>query len=292
MIVYCKKTSIEKPAIALDVAKKFIRIDAATEDDLVSSLILSAQAELGAMLSTAILSTEFTCLISPANTAFKQVAFPLRYIRSVISVETQTIMTGVREPIKPDGYYFNDMISDRPILYFKREQFSDDKMKDMIIKTMVGLFGLQADVSALVKVQLLQRIAQLYQHRGDDKDGIPELVLNPALRSHRMIAELRKKVEFQKPLVIQDSAGGNLVDWQAQGYAWASVKPISGDQYEPQESQLVTGQQTWEVKVRYADMPLVATSWRIVYKTKLLYVNGVYNQDERDKYLIMHCRSD
>ena len=106
------------------------------------------------------------------------------------------------------------------------------------------------------------------------------------------LSKLRKKVTFEMPHVTQNAAGGNVIDWQSQGQAWAEIKPISGDQFEPQDTRLVTGQKLWHVTIRYADMPTLRTSWRIIYKGQKLYINGVYNEDERDRFLILQCRSD
>ena len=183
MILHTEKTGIEAIAVELAAVKNFVRLMSDDEDSLVSAMTIAAQDEIGLELSTAFVSTTFRCVVSYANKQFSKVEIPTARISGISEVKTKEVLTGKVRTLLPTEYYFNDLISNKPVLHFIKPQFGDGTPKDMVITYKAGLFATQADVKGSLYLTLLQRIAQLYEYRGEGKGGVPQLKIDFNLRS-------------------------------------------------------------------------------------------------------------
>jgi SPP1 family predicted phage head-tail adaptor len=97
---------------------------------------------------------------------------------------------------------------------------------------------------------------------------------------------LRHKVEIQEKATHRDSMGQEVVTWDAFGYAWASVEPLSGrEQYYAQQRQAST---THKIKMRY--QPGVKSYHRIKWGERFFDIDvPPLNTEERNIELILFC---
>lgn len=84
-------------------------------------------------------------------------------------------------------------------------------------------------------------------------------------------------------------SGGDSKSWGTVVTRWAQVRPILGaERFEGQEVQT---ERTHEVIMRYdAALSGVVPKHRIKFGTRVLTIESVINEDERDRFLIFKCK--
>lgn len=96
---------------------------------------------------------------------------------------------------------------------------------------------------------------------------------------------LRHRVTIQTPSITRDASGGEVVVWVDSAVRRAEIKPLSGR--EQLLAQQVNAQLTHDVTMRYDS--LLAPTARLLFGARVLYIPGVMNEEERNRYVTMRC---
>lgn len=80
-------------------------------------------------------------------------------------------------------------------------------------------------------------------------------------------------------------ADGMTADDASKYRIWAKVTPVSGREYT--EMQKIRAEQTYKVKIRYADG--VLSNFKILYRDRILHVESVIESDGAGRELILDC---
>lgn len=101
-----------------------------------------------------------------------------------------------------------------------------------------------------------------------------------------LTGRLRHRIKIVQPTLAQDSTGGvDVRDDAVVGEAWATVEALSAsDKFAAHE---FVAQVSHKVIMRWR--PGITSKMRIVWRGKLLLVEGVLDPDGRRKMLILMC---
>jgi SPP1 family predicted phage head-tail adaptor len=99
----------------------------------------------------------------------------------------------------------------------------------------------------------------------------------------------RHRVTIITTSFVDDGMGGNANSGKTDAptdnaTVWASVKPLSGDEYA--KSDQLSSEVTHEIKMRYRAL---SPHQRLRYENKILEINRVININEMDKELKLLC---
>jgi SPP1 family predicted phage head-tail adaptor len=101
---------------------------------------------------------------------------------------------------------------------------------------------------------------------------------------------LRHRVTLQKPAAgdNRDAVGEPQTVWETVGTYWASVVPLStGERHLAAQSRTYV---THRVTLRYSsELAAIDGSWRVVFGTRHLPIEGVRNIDERNREFELVC---
>lgn len=100
-----------------------------------------------------------------------------------------------------------------------------------------------------------------------------------------MIGNLRHRITLQKPVVIKDSIGQELEEWQDVATVWASVEPLSGKEYfnvKQTNSEVST-----KITIRYLES--ITPFMRVFFQKHTYNILSVINFEERNIYLQLLC---
>lgn len=103
------------------------------------------------------------------------------------------------------------------------------------------------------------------------------------------IGELRHRVVVENPTRVKDTEGGYTDTWAAASPSpvWARIAPATARAIERQAGAKIEGPIDSLVTMRYHAG--VSTETRLTFGTRKLFVRGVQNVDERDRYLVLAC---
>ena len=91
--------------------------------------------------------------------------------------------------------------------------------------------------------------------------------------------QLRHLLTVEKKTESRDAHGGIAEAWKPDGQCWASVEPVSGEEF--YRAQQAGAAITHRIRMRY-DPNLTSTGHRIKFKGRTLRIESVVNVDERD----------
>lgn len=99
---------------------------------------------------------------------------------------------------------------------------------------------------------------------------------------------LRHKVTFSSPSGSRDAVGERTTVYTAVSVDYASITPLKAqERIAAAQAHMVV---THEVIVRYHDdLSSMENGWRITHNNRYLFVQSVYNIDERNRYLKLIC---
>ena len=102
------------------------------------------------------------------------------------------------------------------------------------------------------------------------------------------IGKLRHRIIFQQTVKVDDTYKGHEVTWANFVTVWADVEPLTGREYF--FSQQVKAEVTHRVKIRYRDD--ITVKMRILFGTRVLGVESIFDIKERHKTLEIFCREE
>lgn len=99
---------------------------------------------------------------------------------------------------------------------------------------------------------------------------------------------LRHRVTLQSPTGSRDAVGERTTSWTDIATVWASVGPLTTREL------MAAGQPMSEVshrvRVRYSStIAALDASWRVLFGSRVLVIQGVRNIDERNKEFELLC---
>lgn len=98
----------------------------------------------------------------------------------------------------------------------------------------------------------------------------------------------RHRIQIEEPVRSPDGQGGPIVSWKLikGGSTFAQVRPVTSfDRY---DAGRIFNDTTHTVRTRY--MRGVSSGQRIIFRGRVLIVQGVFNEDEADKELSISCQ--
>ena len=100
-----------------------------------------------------------------------------------------------------------------------------------------------------------------------------------------MIGSLRHRITIQKPVIIHDSIGQEVEEWQDVATVWASVEPLSGKEYF--NAQQINSEISTKITLRYFKglMP----HWVVQFGQQRYDILSIINFEERNIYLQLLC---
>lgn len=102
------------------------------------------------------------------------------------------------------------------------------------------------------------------------------------------IGKYRHRIEIQQPTITKGDAGGIKHDWSKYLDAWAQVEPGGGREY--WEARGSHSRVTGVIKLRYRDG--VTPKMRVIHKGRILHIEHIENELEKDKELHLYYRED
>ena len=100
-----------------------------------------------------------------------------------------------------------------------------------------------------------------------------------------MIGSLRHQITLQKPVIIKDSIGQELEDWQDVATVWACVEPLSGKEYF--SAKQINSEVSTKITLRYYKNLL--PHWGVRFGHHRYNILSVINFEERNIYLQLLC---
>ena len=100
-----------------------------------------------------------------------------------------------------------------------------------------------------------------------------------------MIGNLRHRITLQKPVIIRDSIGQELEEWQDVATVWASVEPLSGKEYF--NAQQTNSEVSTKITIRY--LKSITPFMRVFFQKHTYNILSVINFEERNIYLQLLC---
>lgn len=100
---------------------------------------------------------------------------------------------------------------------------------------------------------------------------------------------LRHRITIQQQAVTgQNDYGEDIYEWTDVAIVWAEVQPLTGREYWAAEQ--VNAETTHQVRLRY--LSDIEPSMRILFGSRVLVIESVFNVDERDRELVVTARED
>lgn len=98
----------------------------------------------------------------------------------------------------------------------------------------------------------------------------------------------RQRVILQSPAGARDAVGERTTTWSNVATVWANVRPLTGrEQIVASQRQQITDH---VVEVRYSSaLAALDASWRVLYGSRVLTIDGAVNADERKREFILYC---
>ncbi len=100
-----------------------------------------------------------------------------------------------------------------------------------------------------------------------------------------MIGSLRHRITLQEPVVIKDSIGQEVEEWQDVATVWASVEPLSGKEYF--NAKQTNSEVSTKITLRYFNGLL--PHWAVQFGQHRYNILSVINYEERNIYLQLLC---
>lgn len=100
-----------------------------------------------------------------------------------------------------------------------------------------------------------------------------------------MIGNLRHRITLQKPVIIRDSIGQELEEWQDVATVWASVEPLSGKEYF--NAKQTNSEVSTKITIRYLES--ITPFMRLFFQKHTYNILSVINFEERNIYLQLLC---
>ncbi len=100
-----------------------------------------------------------------------------------------------------------------------------------------------------------------------------------------MIGNLRHRITLQKPLIIKDSIGQQLEEWQDVATVWASVEPLSGKEYF--SAKQMNSEVSTKITIRYLEG--ITPFMRVFFQKHTYNILAIINFEERNVYLQLLC---
>lgn len=102
------------------------------------------------------------------------------------------------------------------------------------------------------------------------------------------IGELRHRVSLQSPGGSRDALGERTTSWTTVATRWAKVEPFTARElFAAGQAQSEVSQRVW---VRHdAAIAALDASWRVLFGSRVLVIDGVRNHEERDRWLELLC---
>ena len=92
-------------------------------------------------------------------------------------------------------------------------------------------------------------------------------------------------MELQSPTATRDAGGGVTESYTTLNKIFADIKPITtAERYRQGKVQDTV---THEITIRHRCD--IDTNYRLVYKERNFYINGIRNIDERDRFMVLVC---
>ena len=101
--------------------------------------------------------------------------------------------------------------------------------------------------------------------------------------------KLRHKVTIQSPAGSRDATTGERVTtWTAEATTWASITPLSSNTiFTAAQANMKV---THSVVIRYSsDVSDIDGSWRVLFGSRPLVINGIRNINERNRTMELLC---
>lgn len=100
-----------------------------------------------------------------------------------------------------------------------------------------------------------------------------------------MIGNLRHRIVLKKPVMVKDSIGQEVEEWQDAGTVWASIEPLSGKEYF--NARQVNSEITTKITIRY--IKDLDSHWVVHLGQRVFNILSVINIEERNIYLQLLC---
>lgn len=98
----------------------------------------------------------------------------------------------------------------------------------------------------------------------------------------------RNLVSIQRVTETKNSYGEGVETWSVYANAWASITPISGREY--YQAQAAQAEATHKVVVNYISG--VVPKMRVLFGSRILRIESVLNDGERNRELVLMCVED
>jgi SPP1 family predicted phage head-tail adaptor len=99
------------------------------------------------------------------------------------------------------------------------------------------------------------------------------------------IGDLKHCVRIQKPILTSDAMGGQTESWEDVFHGFAFIQPLRANQR--LFAQRLNHETTHRVVLRHCSG--VTSKQRILYEGRVLWVQGVVNVDEANRFLEVLC---
>lgn len=99
------------------------------------------------------------------------------------------------------------------------------------------------------------------------------------------IGDLRHLITIQEPVDVSDGQGGFTRTWSFVDKVWSHIEPLSS--VERFQAQGLMPTVTHQIVIRYRSD--ITTKNRLLHGTRVFNIMGLYNADERDYAIVMHC---
>jgi SPP1 family predicted phage head-tail adaptor len=99
---------------------------------------------------------------------------------------------------------------------------------------------------------------------------------------------LRHRVTVQVPGArVSDGSGGFTETWTALGTVWAAIEPATAANVERRVGRQVEAKVSHLLTIRY--LPGVVTTGRVLFGSRIFWIRGIANRDERNVQLTLAC---
>ena len=95
----------------------------------------------------------------------------------------------------------------------------------------------------------------------------------------------RNLVSIQQVTETKNSYGERVETWSVYAKAWASVTPVTGKEY--YQAQAAQAEATHKVVINY--LSGVVPKMRILFGSRILLIESVLNDGERNRELVLMC---
>lgn len=101
---------------------------------------------------------------------------------------------------------------------------------------------------------------------------------------------LRNRVTVQYKVVSADAYGQEVITWTDLANAWADIQPLRGREF--QEGAQTHAEVTHRIRMRYQPSVIITPEMRIVYGSRIFYIESIIQPAEIDRELVLMSRED